>query len=212
MNNLNTIQNRKINNNYKENVIKVRNLVMIGMMGAISTILMIFEFGIPFSPTFVKMDFSELPIILGGFLMGPMEGFFIIIIKIVLNFLLNGTTTFGIGELSNMIVSTGYMFPAVFIYRKIKGKKGALLGILIGVIAANIIAVIVNLYFIFPAYSKLYGMSINSIVAMGSAVNPYVTDLFSMMCFSMIPFNIFKFGSVSIIAFVLYKKMKLIFN
>ncbi|WP_294379692.1 ECF transporter S component, partial [uncultured Clostridium sp.] len=106
MNNLNVIQNKKIND--KRNVISVRNLVIVGMMGAISTILMLFEFGIPFSPSFVKMDFSELPVILGGFLMGPIEGFLIIVIKIVLNFLLNGTSTFGIGELSNMMVSVGY--------------------------------------------------------------------------------------------------------
>lgn len=210
MNNLNVIQNKKIND--KRNVISVRNLVIVGMMGAISTILMLFEFGIPFSPSFVKMDFSELPVILGGFLMGPIEGFLIIVMKIVLNFLLNGTSTFGIGELSNMMVSVGYMLPTVFIYRKIKGKKGTFLGILTGVIVANITAVIGNMYFIFPAYAKLYGMSIDSIVAMGSAINPYVTDLFTMMCFSMIPFNIFKFGSVSIIAFTVYKKMKLIFN
>ncbi len=60
--------------------ITTKQLVMIGMLGAISTVLMLFEFPIPFTPTFVRMDFSELPIIIGGFIMGPLAGFLIIVI------------------------------------------------------------------------------------------------------------------------------------
>ena len=100
-----------------------RRLVLTAILGAISTLLMILEFPMPLIPPFVKMDFSELPVILGGFIMGPVDGTLIAVIKVVLNLLINGTTTAGIGELANLIYSLGYMLPAVFIYHKIKTKK-----------------------------------------------------------------------------------------
>lgn len=188
--------------------ITTRQLVMIGMLGAISTILMLFDFPIPFTPTFVRMDFSELPIILGGFMMGPFSGFLIIVIKIGLNVIMNGTTTMGVGELANMIGSVTYMIPSVLLHRKLKTKKGAASALILGTIVTSVGAIFGNMYLIFPVYVKLYGMSMDAIIAIGSATNPYVTDMFTLMCFSLFPFNIVKYGVVSAITFAVYKKME----
>lgn len=184
-----------------------RRLVLTAILGAISTLLMILEFPMPLIPPFVKMDFSELPVILGGFIMGPVDGTLIAVIKVVLNLLINGTTTAGIGELANLIYSLGYMLPAVFIYHKIKTKKGAVISLVTGTIITSIIAVIMNIVVIFPVYAKLMGLDLAEIVSMCASVNPYVKDMVSLMIFSMLPFNLFKYGVTSVITFILYKKL-----
>lgn len=192
--------------------ITTKKLVMIGMLGAISTVLMLIEFPMPFAPTFAKLDFSELPIILGGFMMGPFAGFMIAVIKIALNFILNGTTTMGVGELANLIGSLTYMYPAVLIYRKIRTKKGAAISLGIGTIVTSVCAIFGNMYLIFPVYAKVYGMSMDAIISMGTATNPLVTDMFTLMIFSMFPFNLVKYGLVSIITFFVYKRMIIFIN
>lgn len=184
-----------------------RRLVLTAILGAISTLLMILEFPMPLIPPFVKMDFSELPVILGGFIMGPVDGTLIAVIKVVLNLLINGTTTAGIGELANLIYSLGYMLPAVLIYHKIKTKKGAVISLVTGTIITSIIAVIMNIVVIFPVYAKLMGLGLAEIVSMCASVNPYVKDMVSLMIFSMLPFNLFKYGVTSVITFILYKKL-----
>lgn len=183
------------------------SLVMIGFLGAISAILMYFEFPVPFVPSFIKMDFSELPIIIGGFMMGPLAGAFIILLKIMLHFILSGTTTMGIGELANMIGSISYMLPAVLLYRKWHTKKGAAVTLTIATLIVSVLAVIVNIFLIFPAYAGLFGISIDSIIAMGRAVNPNVKNIFTLMLFSIFPFNLFKYGSVSLLTFLVYKRL-----
>lgn len=186
---------------------RTKKLVLTAVLGAISAILMILEFPLPLIPPFVKMDFSELPVILGGFIMGPVNGALIALIKIVLNFLLNGTSTAGVGEIANLVYSLGYMLPSVLIYHKLRTKKGALISLAIGTVITSILAVTINIFVTFPLYGKLMGLDIPTIVGMCSAVNPYVKDMASLMIFSMLPFNLFKYGVTSIITFVLYKKL-----
>lgn len=105
--------------------IAVRPLVLSAFMGAVSAVLMAMEFPVPLAPGFVKMDFSDLPVILGGFIMGPLAGMRIIAVKIGLSFLLKGTVTMGVGELANMIGSVSYMLPAVLLYRRWHTRRGA---------------------------------------------------------------------------------------
>ena len=73
-------------------VLTTKNLTMIAMFSAISAVLMVFEIQLPFSPSFVKFDFSDLPVMLGGFLIGPFAGGIIVFMKILLHFLLNGAS------------------------------------------------------------------------------------------------------------------------
>ncbi len=185
-----------------------KHITMIGMFGAISAVLMLLEFPVPLAPAFIKMDFSDLPVILGGYMMGPVAGLIIIIIKIVLNFAFNGTITAGVGELANFIYSVAYMLPAVLIYKSAKSKKVAAISLATGTIIVSAFAVIVNMFFTFPVYAKLLGMDMDAIVSMGSSVNPFVKDEFSLMLFSIFPFNIFKYSVVSILTFYLYKRTK----
>lgn len=83
---------------------KVRYMTQVGMLSAVATVLMLFEFPLPFVPDFYKIDISEIPVLLGTFAMGPLAGVMTECIKILLNFVINGTTTGGIGELANFLI------------------------------------------------------------------------------------------------------------
>ncbi len=186
---------------------KTKKLVITSMLGAISAILMLFKFPLPFSPSFITMDFSELPVVLGGFILGPIYGITISFIKIFINLIMNGTTTFYVGELANFLYSVAYILPAILIYKKNKTKKNAVLGLIIGTLVATFVAITLNLIIIFPLYAKLMGVSLEDIILMVTSVNPYVKNMVSLMIFSLLPFNLFKYGLTSLITFVLYKKL-----
>ena len=186
---------------------KTKKLVITSMLGAISAILMLFKFPLPFSPSFITMDFSELPVVLGGFILGPIYGITISFIKIFINLIMNGTTTFYVGELANFLYSVAYILPAILIYKKNKTKKNAVLCLIIGTLVATFVAITLNLISIFPLYAKLMGVSLEDIILMVTSVNPYVKNMVSLMIFSLLPFNLFKYGLTSLITFVLYKKL-----
>lgn len=186
-----------------------QTLCFIGLFGALSTVLMLFKLPLPFAPAFMKLDVAELPAILGSFMFGPIAGEFIVIIKIALNLLINGTDSMYVGELSNLILSSVYVLSASLIYQKHKTKKCAAIALLIGILTTSIIALISNTFFIFPAYGVVYGLSMDKIVAMAGAVNPLVHNVFTMMLFSVLPFNLVKYSAVSVITFLVYKKLHL---
>ena len=115
-----------------------------------------------------------------------------------------------VGELSNLILSITFMLVAAIFYRQHKTRKGAVIGMLIATIATSAIALLSNYFFIFPMYAKLFGMTMESIVKMVTAVNPAVHSVFTMFIYSLLPFNMFKYGVISLITFFIYKKISVI--
>ena len=186
---------------------KTKNMVMIAMLGAIAAVLMVLEISVPLAPTFIKLDFSDLPIILGGFLMGPVAGVCVAAIKVLINLLLNGTSTMYVGEFANFALAAAYVLPASIIYAKQKNKKSAIKGLVVSVIVTSLFAILLNVYVVFPMYAKLFHMSFADIVGMVSATNPLVKSTFSMVVFSLLPFNLFKYSLVSVITMLTYKKL-----
>lgn len=186
-----------------------QTLCFIGLFGALSTVLMLFKLPLPFAPAFMKLDFAELPAILGSFMFGPVAGEFIVIIKLALNLLINGTDSMYVGELSNLVLSSTYVLTASLIYYRRKTKKRAAVSLAVSVLGTSIFAVFSNTVFIFPAYAVVYGLSMDSLVTMAGAVNPFVHDVFTMMLFSVLPFNLVKYGLVAAITFLVYKKLHL---
>lgn len=191
----------------KKALFNTKQLATIGMMGAVAAVLMVLEFPVPLVPGIIKMDFSELPVMLCGFMFGPLAGFMTALIKVLLSFALNGTTTMGIGELANLVASVSFMLPAVLIYGKMKTKKRAEIGLIIGTIITSFVCVLSNTFVMFPVYAKVYMMSLSDIIALGSAVNPFVHNMFTFMLFSIFPFNILKYGVTSVLTMAVYKKL-----
>lgn len=186
-----------------------QTLCFIGLFGALSTVLMMFKIPLFFAPAFMKLDLAELPAILGSFMFGPVAGVCIVFIKLLLNLLMNGTDSMYVGELSNLLLSSCYVLCASLIYSRHKTKKRAAIALIISVVVTSIVAVITNTFFIFPAYAVVYGLEMDTLVSMAGAVNPLVRDTFTMMLWSVFPFNIVKMGLVSVITFIVYKKLHL---
>lgn len=193
-------------------VLTTKNLTMIAMFSAISAVLMVFEIQLPFSPSFVKFDFSDLPVMLGGFLIGPFAGGIIVFMKILLHFLLNGTTSFFVGDLSNLLLTLSFVLPASFIYQQKKTKKTTIQGLLVSIICTSLLAIIFNLFLIFPLYLKVLNLKMVDLINMIHVVNPQVKDVFTMIVFSLLPFNLFKYSIVSMITMLSYKKLSILFK
>lgn len=184
-----------------------REIAIIGMLGAISVVLMLFEIPLPFAPSFYKIDLSEVPVLVGCFAIGPVAGIFIELIKILLNLLINGTLTAGVGELANFCLGCAFCIPAGIIYRKKTTKKGAVIGLVSGTFVMTFLGCFINAYIMLPAYAKAFSWPLDSIIAMGSKVNVNITDLFTFVMFAVVPFNLLKGILVSVVVLLIYKKI-----
>lgn len=182
-------------------------ITQIGMLGAIATVLMLFEIPLPFAPSFYEIDFSEVPVLIGCFSMGPLAGALIELVKIILNFVINGTVTAGVGEAANFIIGCALCVPAGLIYKKKKTKKSALMGLIVGTVFMTILGCFVNAYILLPTYAAAFKMPIDGLIQMGTAVNANINSLFTFVMFAVAPFNLLKGVLDSIIVMAVYKKI-----
>lgn len=192
--------------------IGVRGVVQIGMLSAIAIILMQFEVPLPFAPPFYKIDFSEIPVLIGCFVMGPLAGAIVELIKVILNVVISGTTTGGVGDIANFLIGCAMCVPAGMIYKKYHTRKSALAGMAVGTVFMTVIGCILNAYVLLPVYAKAFEMQIDALVAMGTAVNHSITSLSTFVIFAVAPFNLLKGVLVSFIVFLIYKKISPIFK
>ena len=189
-----------------------RITVQIGMLAAISVVLMLFEIPLPFAPSFYEIDFSEVPVLIGAFTMGPLAGAAIEFVKILLNLVITGTDTAGVGEIANFLIGCSLCVPAAFIYKRKRTRNGALVGMTVGTILMVIAGCFINAYVMLPAYSAAFGLPIDSLVQMGTVVNPNITSLSTFVVFAVAPFNLLKGVLVSLIVLLIYKKISPIFK
>lgn len=169
---------------------KLSKSIKIALLGAIAAILMIIE--IPIIPAFewLKLDFSELPVLVGGFAFGPLAAVAVQGLKIILKVLTVGTSSGFVGEVANFIIGLFFVLPAAIIYKKNKSKKGAIIGMVVGGLFMEVAAILTNIYFLLPAFN----MSLNN-----QAKIQYIL-------WGLIPLNTIKAVSVSAITFFIYKK------
>ncbi|MCR5268822.1 MAG: ECF transporter S component [Lachnospiraceae bacterium] len=188
--------------------IRVRRTVFIGIFSAISAVLMVLEFPLLFiAPGFYKLDFSELPVLICGFAYGPMAGVIAEFLKIFLKLLIKGTSTAFVGELANFVVGIMLILPASIIYHIKKSRKSALIGMGAGIVLMTVFGTIFNAVYLLPTFAALFHMDLNEIVAMGTAVNGGIKDVTTFVCFCVAPFNLIKGVAVSVLTFLLYKRL-----
>ena len=190
----------------------VRTIVQAGMLGAIAVVLMLFEIPLPFAPSFYEIDFSEVPVMIGTFAIGPVAGAAIELVKILLNFIINGTTTAGVGEVANFLIGCARVVPAGIIYRRKRTRTGAIIGMAVGTVFMTLIGCLLNAYVLLPVYATAFQMPIDALVAMGTAVNGSIDSLFTFVAFAVAPFNLLKGVLVSLIVFLIYKKISPVFR
>lgn len=185
-----------------------RVMVKLSVLSVIAFVLMFFEFPLAFiAPPFMKMDISDLPALIGAFAIGPMAGVIIELLKNLLNLLIEGSTTGGVGELANFVVGAAYVYAAGAIYYRKKTFKAAIIGLTVGTIVMTVVISFANYFVMFPFYAKLFGMKIDDLVAMGTAINKNITDMKAMVIYAIVPFNILKGIFLSAITILIYKRV-----
>ena len=187
--------------------LKVRRMTIIAMLSAISVVLMIFEFPLWFVPGFYKLDFSELPVIIGAFTLGPVAGVMIEFIKVMLNLLIDGTTTAFVGEFANFLIGCAFVVPASFVYFLRKCRKNAIIGLSIGTVITAVVGGILNGYMLLPKYAEIMGKDIGYFISAGTEKNQYITNMSTFIFLGVVPFNLIKCLMVSVIAILIYKKI-----
>lgn len=198
----------KKRNNDLTRILTTRKMAMVGMFSAIALILHIFDFSIPFlAPPFYKLDFSELPALIGAFAFGPVAGILIESLKILLKLVIKGTSTAFVGDLANFVVGCSFILPASIIYDFKKTKKNAIVSCVIGTVIITMVGTIFNAVYLLPTFAVLYGMNLEDIIAMGTAINSNINNVTTFAIIAVAPVNIIKGSMVSVLALLMYKKI-----
>ena len=175
------------------------------MLSAIAYILMFLEFPIPFLiPSFIKMDFSELPALLAAFAYGPLWGVTVCLIKNLIH--LMNTQTGGVGELSNFMLGACFVLTAGIVYRRMHTKRGALTGSVIGAAVMGVVSLFTNYFIVYPIYSNF--MPMEAIIGAYQLIVPSVDDLWDCLIIFNLPFTIFKGLCSVLISVFVYKPLR----
>lgn len=181
-------------------------LVKISVLAVIASLIMLLEFPLPFAPPFYKLDLSEVAVLIAGFALGPVAGVLTELFKILINLLMDGTTTAFVGEAANFAIGVSFILPASLIYKYKKSLSGALIGMAAGTVSLVVIGALINYFVMIPAYSKFL-IPMESIIAMGNSVNVGIDSLLTLVLFATVPFNLVKGLACSLITALVYKRI-----
>jgi len=184
--------------------VNIRYITTTGILIAVATILMYLEFSVPFVPSFLKFDFSDLPALIASFAYGPIAGAVVCLAKNILH--LPVTNTSGVGELSNFILGCCYVIPAGIIYKKLKSKKAAFIGALVGTFTMTVISLFSNYYIVYPFYAKL-GFTKEIVLSLYRVILPSIENLWQALLIFNVPFTMIKGIIVTFITMLIYKKL-----
>ena len=185
-----------------------QNLIKISFLSTIAVILM--QYGaikLPaLFPSFLEIDLSETPALIAILAIHPMAGIVVVVMKNILKALLFGSSTGYVGEFANLLISIGYILPLTFIAKKKKDIKNVSLGILLGIVGITVVGAVVNYFVMIPLYAKIF-MPMDTIINMGNAINPAITNLETLVLYAISPFNILKGTIVAIVSIVFIKSI-----
>ena len=192
----------------KRTVSPARRVSIIGICAAIATVLHILDFPLLFlAPEFYKLDFSELPVLLCGFYLGPSATVACEGIKILLKLLLKGTSTAFVGDFANFVVGCSFVLPATIWYHAHKSRHSALIGLVVGTLTMTVLGTAFNAVYLLPKFSQLFGLPLDTIIAMGTAINGSIHNVTTFVIICVAPLNLVKGAGVSFLTMLLYKRV-----
>lgn len=187
----------------KENI---KKLTFTSIFGAVGFVLMLLEFPLPMLiPSFIKLDFSEIPAVIVSFSYGPWYGVLVCLLKNLLHLFV--TTTNGAGEASNFLLGAIFVGVTGFLYQYKKTRCGALVASIVGALVMAVISIATNYFIMYPLYSLLYGLPIDAIINMYKALLPYSDTLIKSLIIFNLPFNFIKGILDCAVCFIIYKKI-----
>ena len=196
----------------KNNLTKSTFLAYSGVLSALSVILQAFNFPLPMFPSFLKIDFADIPAIIGVLFFDFRIGILVSFVKNLVHFILM-TSTGGIGELANFIVSVSFLVPFGIVYAKTMHKHKFILSCVVGIISTSIIACFMNYYVLIPFYAELMKKDIQFFIDMSNTIfqnfnlSLEIKSFREFIILSILPFNILKGCIVSIVGFFVYEKL-----
>ena len=192
----------------KRTVTVARRVTIIGTCAAIATVLHMLDFPLLFlAPGFYKLDFSEVPVLLCGFYLGPSATVACEGVKILLKLLFKGTSTAYVGDLANFVVGCSFVLPATIWYHAHKSKHSAIVGLVLGTACMAIFGSTFNAIYLLPKFAQLYGMPLDVIIAMGTEIWGGVKDVTTFVILCVAPLNVVKGAMVSVLTMLLYKRV-----
>ena len=185
-----------------------RRITIIAVCGAIAAVLHMLDFPLPFlAPGFYKLDFSELPVMLCGFYLGPSAAVFCEVIKIILKLLFKSTSTAFVGDFANFVVGCSLVLPATIVYHTHKSKTSALWGCVVGTLILTFVGTFFNAIYLLPKFSQLYGLPLDAIIGMGTEINPGISNISTFVMLAVAPLNLVKGVMISVLTMLLYKRV-----
>lgn len=189
-------------------VSKTRSITIVAVCSAIAAVLHMLDFPLLFiAPEFYKLDFSELPVMLCGFYLGPAAAVACEAVKILLKLLLKGTSTAFVGDFANFAVGCSLVLPAVIVYHIRKNKLSALIGLAAGTFVLTVFGSAFNAIYLLPKFSELFGLPLDTIISMGTAINANIHSITTFVLFAVAPLNLVKGVTISLLTILLYKRI-----
>lgn len=197
---MNTVSTAK---NANASAFSVRTISMTAMLAAVAYLLAFLEFPVPLSPSFARMDLSDLPALIGAFAFGPLSGLLIELVKNALQLLT--TSTGGIGEIANFLMGASYVVTAGFIYRYRKTKKTALIACILASIVMGTAAALANYFILLPLFENF--MPLDQLIASFAEFLPFIHTKLDVVLFNAFPFNLLKGLVIGGVTMLIYKKL-----
>ena len=193
-----------------------KRVAVVGMFSAMAVILQIFEFPLLFlAPSFYKIDFSEVPVLIAGFALGPVAGVVTELLKNLIKVLFRGTTTAFVGDYANFCIGCSLIIPATIIYCRNKTKKGAIIGCITGTVVITVFGSLYNAIYLLPAFARLYSnLSLEDILEMGHKIFPQFKtfNIATFVTLCVAPVNLIKGIGVSVVVILIYKPVSRVLN
>ena len=187
----------------------IQKLIYTAMLAAVAGVLMSLEFSVPMMPPFYKVDFSDVPSVIAVFLMGPVSGICVEVIKLLIKLITVGTNTMYVGELANLIAAFLFVWPLWFLYQKLgANRKAAVEALLISIVIRTACACFINANITLPLYAKAMSLPLDEVIRMVASVNPAIKDLNGCIILATIPFNVLKVGLNYIVGQLLFVRLR----
>ena len=187
----------------------IQKLIYTAMLAAVAGVLMSLEFSVPMMPPFYKVDFSDVPSVIAVFLMGPVSGICVEVIKLLIKLITVGTNTMDVGELANLIAAFLFVWPLWFLYQKLgANRKAAVEALLISIVIRTACACFINANITLPLYAKAMSLPLDKVIRMVASVNPAIKDLNGFIILATIPFNVLKVGLNYIVGQLLFVRLR----
>ena len=192
----------------RRTVSSARRITIISVCSAIAMVLHVLDFPLLFlAPEFYKLDFSELPVLLCGFYLGPSAAVSCEGVKILLKLLVKGTSTAYVGDFANFVVGCSFVIPATIWYHMHKSKHSAVIGLILGTVSMAVLGSAFNAVYLLPKFSQLFGLPLDAIIAMGAKIHGSIHSVPTFVLLCVAPLNVVKGVMVSVLTMLLYKRV-----